>query len=264
MQLQIHPEIELLRKECESLRQRLGDRIAERDKLITTIKPNLEAQYQIEFGVLLLERLDLQVQAQRTRRKIELVRAKLNRNEIPDMLEIESKLDEEFIVWQEKVRELLKKNRWAETHFTNLMSEADSKELHRLYRTLAKKLHPDLNPHLDEAKRELWYQVSRAYEMGDLETMRSLALLVEGESEAISKVDSFSELKNFRDLLIENNEQLLQYLQDLEKIFPFNIRKQILDPVWIQEQKDMLNKQIDMLKIQLAYLKTTMNELLAE
>jgi len=261
MQIQIHPEVGPLRKECELLRQKLGDQIAERDKRVTTIGPNLEADYQVIFGVLLTERLHLQVQTQRMRRKIELIRANLTRREIPDLSEIEMRLDQEFVVWQEKIQELLRKNRAAEIHFSNQRSLKESKELHQLYRALAKKLHPDLNPNLEKAKQELWYQVSTAYQTGDLETLKTISLIIEKEPQFLLNVAGLDGLKKFRADLLEKITQVANYIHDLDQIFPYNIRKEINDPLWIQGQKEIINKHIDAFQIQLAYLVTTMQEI---
>src|SRR4051812_47418466 len=44
-----------------------------------------------------------------------------------------------------------------------------------LYRDLARKLHPDLNPSLSSHERDLWHEVRAAYEARDLEALETLS-----------------------------------------------------------------------------------------
>ena len=60
---------------------------------------------------------------------------------------------------------------------SNLLSPERSAELRKLYRKLAKELHPDVNQNLTEQQKNLWHAVRRAYESGDLESMRALSVM---------------------------------------------------------------------------------------
>lgn len=59
------------------------------------------------------------------------------------------------------------------------LSSAESSELLSLYRMLAKRLHPDLNPIQDPATKNLWLRVGEAYRHGDSNGLRAAALMLE-------------------------------------------------------------------------------------
>ena len=52
-----------------------------------------------------LQCLRAQADAARARRKLELARAALNRGQAPDWQQIDEKLEEELLTWQQRVRE---------------------------------------------------------------------------------------------------------------------------------------------------------------
>jgi len=71
-----------------------------------------------------------------------------------------SAYDEELRKWEEEALELIKKINYAE-YIDGLprLSDADSRELRKLFRQLVRRLHPDLNPKLPENFQYLWARV---------------------------------------------------------------------------------------------------------
>lgn len=67
----------------------------------------------------------------------------------------------------------------------------------RLFRDLARSLHPDLNADLTAHERDLWHEVAAAYESKDLDRLETLAAIVEsGSAAGYSKIRSVSRLRS--------------------------------------------------------------------
>ena len=162
--LQLSPKIIKLQEDVTTLEKELGKVILERDEMLNTVKPNLEAEYQKKIGFKELERMETEITARRYKRQIELMQAAINRLESIEEKEIKKQLDDEFQEWYEKIEEQYQKVKKAEDSLKCLMSDEDNAEFNKLYRRLVFKLHPDLNPNQAKDEVNLWHRVQLAYE----------------------------------------------------------------------------------------------------
>ena len=135
--------------------------LTEHDGLLHIVRPNLLAMYQTRLGPWEL-------------RLLEMAQAALNASRLPILAEIETKLAEEFALWEERMREAAAKVEAAGYHLAHLMTPNESKEFKELYHKLVKALHPDVAAANDEQTRMLWHSVQNAYENSDLEAMKEL------------------------------------------------------------------------------------------
>ena len=78
-QLYISREFAELQKRYQALRTELVKLITDRDELLATVKPNLEAKYYAVIGQDQYRLFLVRNEVLRLRRKIELIRASLNR-----------------------------------------------------------------------------------------------------------------------------------------------------------------------------------------
>ena len=91
--LKLSSEIITLQEDIASLEQELGKVIIERDEMLNTVKPNLEAEYQKKIGYKELERMETEITARRYKRQIELIQAAVNRQESIEEKEIKKQLE---------------------------------------------------------------------------------------------------------------------------------------------------------------------------
>ncbi len=233
---QIHPEAARLLEEIRLLRDQLARMLQKREDLISTIIPNLEALYYVAVGSYQYDLFCLECEVRRIRRTIELIQAALNRMEQVDMARIEATLEGEQAAWTKLIDDMARKLELAKQWtMAETLTDAEQKELKKLYYELAKKAHPDIHQDQSEELNNIWLQVVSAYQAGNLEGMKALALLLDDESEALEP-PAADELAGKHDRLKKQVEQLAQTLAALQQSFPCSIRDSIDDQEWIAAQ----------------------------
>jgi len=167
------PDATAVREEILALQEELVTLYTERDTLVSTVCPNIESRYMLVLGALEFRVYQAYVRFLRTRRKYELMQAQVNRQEAIRLNDIESRLEQEFASYRAELEERMgRMNEALRRHQAKELSEAESAEHKRLYRSIVKRLHPDLNPQLTAAERGLFERAVTAYGDGDLDSLR--------------------------------------------------------------------------------------------
>ena len=243
--VQLSPEILQLQQDIAALVETVGQVIAERDEMLNTVKPNLEAEYQKNIGYKLLERLEAEIAARRYKRHIELIRAVINRQESIEDAVIETQLDDEFQEWHKKLHAQYQKVKDAEARLNNLVSVAHSDAYKKLYRQLVFKLHPDLHPHQTEDEANLWYRVQQTYKSGELEALRSLMIILDAQNTPVELPSSKALLEERKTELTTQIQKIINTMSDLKKHFPFDIAAELADNDWVNAKVAEIQEQID-------------------
>jgi hypothetical protein len=184
-------------------------------------------RYAVAFGDRLKTLHALEIDAARLKREIELVQAAFNSGRELDYGRIQETLEAEFAEWQARLDaealELAKQRGVLD----DLLDPAAARELRNLYRTLARRLHPDLNPDQSAADAELWHRVNIAYDLRDLDELKALEILSR-ESDSSPAPDSMEALRALLEKLRLQLDRLLFKLADRRKAWPFD-QLEILD-----------------------------------
>jgi hypothetical protein len=221
--------------------------------LTTTVLPAIEAEYNLKIWGLEYEAFTLECQVRRARRRLELARGYVNRNERVPSASIESALDDEFSQWQAKIEEMRSSLEAARAfELTPCLSAIETRELQTLYRRLAKRLHPDLNPHQTERERNLWLQVADAYRDGALEELRALSLLLDSEplpgDSSDAQTSVLDTLRRRRDKLRAHVERALTHLAHIKTTLPYTLQQKLNDGPWLAARAAELREKIALLK----------------
>ena len=243
--LKLSHEIIKLQEDIASLKQELGKVIIERDEMLNTVKPNLEAEYQKKIGHKELERMETEITARRYKRQVELIRAAVNRQESIEENRIEKQLDDEFQEWYKKIKEQYQKVKEAEDRLNSLMSDDQNKEFKKLYRQIVFKLHPDLNPNQTKDEENLWHRIQLAYKSGDLEEMRSLMIILETQDSSVELPSSKDILEKRQTKLAKQIQKIINNMSELKQGFPFNIVGKLADKAWVNTKVEEIQEQIN-------------------
>jgi len=260
-----HPKIAQLRSECETLREELAKLLVDREHLLKTVLPNIEADYQVKIGHLEYERFRIEVEVRRLRRASQIIQAALNRDEGISAAALEAQLVVEFAEWERRVKARLEEIDRARRRMSALMSAEDSAKLHRLYRKIVKWLHPDLNPDGAASNKAFWMQAVEAYEAGDIAELEAIWLILRDSVPSAEPIPSVADrLGKMKEELKAKINDVLAAIAKIKATTPYTMQSQLADEAWVAERQRVLQESIAELTRQKKQLEQAVKQLLAE
>ena len=222
-----------------------------KDVLLNWGKPQLEALYATKIGVHQIEKLKQQLYIKGLKRKIEMLQSAISKGEDFDVNQIELKVAAELANAELKIMGEVTKLEKAKQALTNLHSPERSAELRKIFKQMAKQLHPDANPQLTAEQMDIWHLVKNAYETGDVEKLKALQVVYEKEINQLK--DGLAALTDdelsLRNTALKEGIRLLnEELKSIKEQFPFTIEHQIKDEAWVTEQVNLLQNDLVKLK----------------
>lgn len=215
----------------------------EKDTLINWGKPQLEAQYDLQIGSAVLKKMKARLQVDSLKNKIRMAASFMNRQQKPDLTAIEVKAATEMAGAQSEIMQLEARIAHARHYIKYIETPTNNCELGRIYRQLAKVLHPSLNKKLTHQQELTWIMVKQAFDNGDLGRLKALQLVYEKEiieaSAVLVECDD-KEMNNHMRSLKKNIRSLQGEIIDIRVEFPFSMEHEICDDQWIAGEKARL------------------------
>ncbi|NDO20416.1 hypothetical protein FMM68_12235 [Lachnospiraceae bacterium MD329] len=259
----IHSEYENLLEETKKLQAELSTLIMERDELKHHICKNIQTEYILKLGTLEYKVFEFQCKILRIKRKIEIIQAHFNRQEIVNIIEIEVKLDFEYSEYQKKLDEKMNDiNEALERNSMNTLTPEETEELKKTYKQIVKKLHPDINPNVTEGELKLFNQAVEAYKSGDIQIIRSIAVMISEISVHEEIADSMKVLKEKIDKLKQMIADVLKEIEQIKQSFPYNQKELLSNSEKVKECQDELNVLLDEYRKIYAIYEQKLNDML--
>jgi hypothetical protein len=265
MQMQVHPYIRVATSRCEALRAQLASLLAQQATLLEHTVPQLEALYLKCLGQLEFTLFEAEVANACLRRRLELLRAILNRGEAltpARRLDIEGQIRTEQFEWEEQLRADERKIEEALRRLSApTLPPEDAQALKSLYRRLVRQLHPDVTGGETGNYRRYWNEVQEAYRNGDLDYLEVLAEAIErtdvpaGTSSAPALIEAAEEEVRRLENLVQNQIERLAALRSRP---PLCYEPQLRDPEWVAGKKQEL---ADAIRQEEALHRTLLDEL---
>ncbi len=245
----LFPEFVTLKAEMEKLRTEISMLLLERDELRLVICKNIETKYMLALGSLEYKAFELNCEVLRIKRKIDLIQAKKNRQEKIVLSVIEELLDEEFAAFQRQLDEQIDKMNKAIDHSQGRpLTDEETKEIKKLYRSIVKSLHPDLHPEVTSAKIQLFQNAVQAYENGDLDNLRIISEMVDDPVVPEHGENGLSILAKDKERLTKTLELIREQIANIKSEYPYTMKELVNDPGQVAEKRAELEEMIAELK----------------
>lgn len=196
--------------------------------------------YVKEFGELHLSLFEKQINCIKKKKLIGYYQTAINHGGVIDQGEIDAQLAKEMQEYQQRLKAMVEEHDAAKK-----MTEISSVKLlkiKRIYRRLAKQLHPDINPMTVEIPElmELWNAVVTAYNCNSLEDMEEAELLL---NEALKRIGA-----GYREIEIPDLPGKIKVLEEsitkIRETDPYQYKYLLEDPQAVKEKKQELEEQI--------------------
>jgi hypothetical protein len=187
----------------------------------------------------------------------------VNRGISPNFNEIELIIDMETVNAQAQIMAEAEKIYQSQELLDNLSSPTDTRELKKIYYTIAKNLHPDINPDLTDSQKKIWQLVLDAYKECDADKLKALSLVYEKE---ITREEKFTGNTDEIQLQIETLRRSCMALQEqittIKSQFPFTIEDNLKNEQWVKEQVYNVEQEVNRLRVYKSELETEYSKLI--
>ncbi len=240
------PDSKKLKETIRKLRKQLENLVLERDELRFVVCENIKTAYMLIFGGLEYNLYEAYCKFLRLRRKKEMIQAKINRQEKVQAEVIERMLDKEFSQYRKKLDEKISDmNRALARSKMDVLSEEDTAEVKKLYRSIVKNLHPDLNPKTTEAEKELFYQATEAYEQGDLCALQVIYQIADKGADGEEMTSSLSGQEKEKQRLEKLLDQVKAEIEKIKTSPPYIWKIYVEDERQKKEKLSQLQKELE-------------------
>ena len=262
-ELILHPKTVELRRRRDLLRSRLAELVGRRLALQFEEIPSLRYRYTELFGGLEREVEEKTLEMSQRRRMMELFMLKLDRGQELDEKTITLTLKavyREFERLRGQVQRMASGTPRTEgtgspppygsgprpagavrTPEARLRDERI--ECKKLYRKLAKRLHPDITAGADPLEKTFWEMTRRGYERGDVELLRTLVNVVES-GPAVGREGRIESTAEEIVRLLEIVDREERRLEEMETTEPWSTRRKFDDADWVAERQRRLREKI--------------------
>ncbi len=237
-----------IERETLEARARIAELLLEIDDIVLQVNPHIEAEYATKIGYLENDLLKWQIVARRARRRFSLAQARANSGMAFAADEFEAQLDEELAEWEgllaASVEAFLEAAERAAG--SKPMSPSDARELKGLHRELIKRLHPDLHPGQPDEATRFFMVAQAAYENGDLDALRAIAVATEGMGEEGSAADMTEDEASVElELVLAHERVVAQQLEELKRSNPYALKEKLEDGAWVVRRVSELKRQVE-------------------
>ena len=231
--------------EIEQLRNSIATLLAEIEDILTREAPRIEGEWQIVVGTWENKLLEAQIDMRRAKRRYSLLQAKANSGAPIDLYEVEQQLDTELEDWRQQLDVAVERYEEAVSVQQRALqiSMSEAIEEKRLYRILAKRLHPDLHPDLDEATKAMFSLAQLAYRQSDLKMLKSLEVSTAHLDAENQPPKTLEEAQAQIAELKENVDALEHRIDEIKQNPPYNLREKLDDTEWVNNHIGELKRE---------------------
>jgi len=136
-------------------------------------------EYNRIFGDIIVQIFEIKVDCISKKKLISYFQLAINRGDDIDIKKIKAQLEAEMKDYYKKLEDMVEANKIIKN--SRILTEYDVLQIKKIYRKIAKKIHPDMNPQIEfnEVLSDLWQRVVEAYSCNELKELEELEILVD-------------------------------------------------------------------------------------
>ena len=262
----LDPEYKGLIIEVNKLKDKVAEKISERDMLAFHVIPDIENRYMMRIGILENDAFNANLRLLRINRKIELYKEKIRLKVDFSDKEIERQLDNEFENIEDEYNDLQEELMFdIENAHTDEVASEFLKVMNIIYKNLIKKLSPLINFDNTRIENQLYELLEKSYRELDISMMSKLQLICEqvrpDSALIIGDMKSLERARNrYKELIAENEDIILNI--KCSEIFE---KKRILeDENLTRRTKDEINEEIGQIEEKILKAEEELKKMLGE
>ncbi len=233
--------------------------LIKRDQILKEADSILVA-YTREFGDLITGNFELKVECIKKKKVIAYCQRMKNKGQSIDADQMNSEIEREMLLYYTELNDLIRNNQNAKK--AKPVNEFRYNKSKRIYRRLAKMLHPDINRKTmeNEELKELWSRVVRAYNLSDPEELENLEVLVRKAMTDLG--DEGFEIDDFN--IEERIEKVERQISEIISTEPYSYREILHSVEKTEELKAKLQAEHDDYEKYLKELTEILDDMLKE
>ncbi len=197
--------------------------------------------YGKEFGELITRSFQEQVSCIAKKKCIAYYQAAANRGETVNLEEVNAYLRETMAEYDQQLKEMLEA--YDVCKKAAFVSEDTVLQVRKLYRKIAKLIHPDMHPDLQGNERwdDLWEQAVDAYHRNDLAALQEVEVLVHRALKENGGDTSKIVIPNLEERMAAVRDEI----ETIKSTDPYLYKRVLKDPEAVAEKKQALREEIE-------------------
>lgn len=198
-----------------------------------------DREYIRVFGDKILKVFEIKLECIRKKKTISFCQAIANHGGTVDQEELQKYLQEEMAEYQARLDAMVEDNKAAKD--THEISQIDILEIKKIYRKLAKQLHPDINPKTSEIEelQDLWERISIAYKCNKLKDMKELEILAAAVLKSLGEGKIEIEIPNIDEKIAEVEAEI----ENIRNTDPYMYKFILEDEDAVEEKNKALDEE---------------------
>ncbi len=184
-----------------------ADLLIRRDQLFKAAG-SYRTAYTQEFGDLICDNFSLKIECIKKKKTIAYCYKCLNRGQKIDAARMQAEIEEEMKTYNMQLKEMLANTKNAKD--AQSVGEFKFNRAKKLYRRLAKLIHPDINKLTmkDPTLKELWMRITEAYRRNDADELDDLEVMVRIALEDMDAKDTMPDYPDIEDRIARIERQI--------------------------------------------------------
>jgi hypothetical protein len=250
----VAPDFDILYRELGDLRGEFAVLYEELEFINRFVIPRIQTNYLIKVGALRVELLLAQVGMMKIRRKIALMRSAIDRGNALSGDVLDHRLEREFQEWDKRMAHEVAQIERAKARFSSLSPSEDENEVRFIFRTLCRKMNPDINPDRSDEAKGFWPSIYSAYASCDLFHLKALLLMSDDYPDSYDLPCNVGAMRENRAALKMKINMIGAQLQNAKQHPVFEWMSLLDDAERLESEQNRLRGEIVRMKAQRAAL----------